>query len=103
MRMLVRIEMRDRDSSGLDLADLCGGLGFNLFGIQAARNCACSKSLQPITKNLSGVSVCKGRNLIGPKDSVAVDQNHMTTDTHAGNRLCKLCGLGESRAVGHQC
>src|ERR1700730_5556653 len=102
MRMLVRIEVRDRDSSGLDLEDLCGGLGFDLFRIQAAHNRAYSKSLQPITKNLSGVSVCKSRNLIGPKDSVAVDQNHMASDAHVRNRGRKLRRLGEGRAVGHQ-
>src|SRR5712671_721111 len=60
--VLVRVDVGDWNSRCLNFSDLRRGLGFDLFHVQTARNCPCSKGLQTSPQKWSGeISVGKSR------------------------------------------
>src|SRR5579864_665501 len=73
MGVFVSVDVRNGDSSRLNLANLCGGFGGDFLGIDAASDRARRKSEQPMAK--AGVAGKRGK-LLRAKNRPAIDQNH---------------------------
>ena len=99
MYMFVRIYMRDFDSSGLQLAKLCGGFGFNLAGIQLAAK-GCSRKAEPSATEILALPNEAG-NFWSRKHGRSGNENEVTSDrqTWRGSRQSR--GLSKSRAGRH--
>src|ERR1700687_56159 len=99
MGVFVSVDVRNGDSSRLNLANLCGGFGGDFLSIDAASDRARRKSDQPVAK--AGIAGKRGK-LLRAKNRPAIDQNYMATDAEFWDRFGQLSRLFESRTVGHE-
>ena len=103
--MLVRIKVDDRNTGGLQLADLGGGFGFDFIGRQAAEQGECPKLADALAKaRIAGAvtaAVQQTVDLRMGKQGSAVHQDDVAS--HSQSR----CGLRQTHrfrkclAVGH--
>jgi hypothetical protein len=99
MGVFVSVDVRNVDSSRLNLANLCGGFRGDFLGIDVASDRARRKSEQPIAK--AGIAGKRGKLLRG-KNRPAIDQNYMATDAEFWDRFGQLSRLFEGRTIGHE-
>ena len=99
MRVFVSVDVRNGDSSRLNLANLCCGFGGDFLGIDAASDRAGRKSEQPIAK--AGIVGKRGK-FLRTKNRPAIDQNYVATDAEFWERFGQLSRLFESRTIGHE-
>ena|ERR1700758_204537 len=97
--MFVRVDVRNHNSSRLNLLNLCPGLTFNLCSIQTPGKGTRSERLEPVAE-FSRTSNCGEPG--GVKYWVAVDQYDVAADTQGGGGFRHLCGLAEGGTVCHE-
>jgi len=97
--VLVRVNVRNRNSSRLNLLNLCPGLTLDFASIHTTGKGTCSECLEPVAES-SRMGNC--RELGGVKYRLAVDQYDMAADTQGGRGLGHLCGLAERETVCHE-
>ncbi len=97
--VFVSVDVRNRDSGRLNLANLRGGFGNNFFGVDAAGDRARRESHHAIAKVCALVRVgsCWASRTGWPSISTTWQPMLRVRD-----RLCQLSRLCESRTVGHQ-
>jgi len=103
MSVLVRIEMRDTDSGGLNLANLSAGLRFDLSRIEATRQGTGCKTLQPIAE--AGGSRITGSHrgqTNRVQDRLAVNQYDMAAYAETRKLFRQLHSVVEGRSMRHQ-
>lgn len=99
MGVFVSVDVRNGDSSRLNLANLCGGFGGDFLGIDAASDRPRRKTEQAIAK--AGIARKRGK-LLRAKNRPAINQNYMATDAEFWKRLGQSSRLFESPTVGHE-
>src|SRR5580765_1521881 len=102
VRVLVRVDMRHRDSIRLQLPDLLGRLGFNLLRINSSSKRSYRKSSDSVPEGVSILSFDQAMNPRGLAERHAIQQHNVTTDTPPGIGLGKLHRLVERQRVCHQ-
>ena len=102
MRVLVRVEMRNRNTRGLNLAELRRRLSGNFVRVHASGDGAQRKRLQVLAEGARMSSSRERRNLSDIKNWHAIDQNHMAADTQTWHAFRQAHSPVESRAICHQ-
>ena len=103
MRVLVCIHVRDGNSRGLYLANLCRSLRFNFVGVESSGQRPRREILQSIAEaRRSSLSIDKSWDLIPSKHRLTIDKNDMTSHAELRQSLCKSRRLRKRRATGHQ-
>jgi hypothetical protein len=102
MRVLVSVDVRNRDPGGLNLANLRARFRGDLFGIHSAGDGARREGFQSIAKAWSRGTPHQRGNFLSAEDRLAIDQHHMTADAQPWQRLRQLRRFAERRAIGHQ-
>ena len=104
--MLVRIKVGDRNTGGLQLADLGGGLGFNFIGSQAAQHRECPELADALAEaRIAGAftaAVQQAMDLRLGKQGSAVHQHDVASHSQPRRGLRQTHRLRKSPAVGHQ-
>ncbi len=85
MCVLVRVEVREIDSGGLNLANLRRSFRGNFFSAYYARDCARRKALHAIAKLMT---VGERGNFVGVEHGFAIKQDDMASDAKSRTLLC---------------
>src|ERR1039457_1753727 len=97
--MFMSVDVRNGDSRRLNLANLCGGFGGNLIGVDAPGDRARGESHQAIAE---GRGAGQRGELLRAQNWPAIDEHDMATDAEFRDRLCQLRGLVESQTISHE-
>ena len=81
MRVLVCVDVGNRDSGGLNFLDLCPGLSGNFSGGHSTDEGLGSESRQTSAES---ARLGEGRNLLGVEGRHAVDQHNVTSGAQSG-------------------
>ena len=100
MCVLVRVEVREIDSGGLNLANLRRSFRGNFFSAYYARDCARRKALHAIAKLMN---FGERGNFAGVEHGLAIKQDDMASDAKSRTLLCEGDRFCERRAIRHQC
>ena len=102
MRVFVRVQVGDRNSRRLQLADLRRDFGFDLICIEPPCQCSQRKFTDAILKMLGVCATNETGNLVGRKHGRTIHQHHMTSDAQPRHRLRLANCVVESRTICHQ-
>jgi hypothetical protein len=100
--VLMSVEVRDRDSSGLNLANLCRGFGLDFIAVDPSSDRSRSERLESIPKACRRSSGRERRELLGLKNRFAVDEHNVTPNAQPWRVLGEFRSLEECGTVRHQ-
>src|SRR4029077_12269750 len=102
MGVLMGVQMRDRDASVLQLANLRCHFCFELFRNKPATAGKQSELAQTLTKVTSVSQIDEARNFRGGNHRSAIHENYVTANTESRRRLGRAQGIVKRGSVGHK-
>jgi hypothetical protein len=102
VRVLVSIEVRDRDSRRLQPADLRNRFRLDLLFSQTTSNSARSKAGETVLQAGGIMRVEEAANLLDVEDGKTVYQHNVAANTEPGRRLRRPGSLSKGGPGGHQ-
>ena len=104
MRVLVRVEVRNRDAGRLKPTNLSCGFGFDLFPLEAAEERALGETTQTVAKSCAifAVRVHEGRHLRSVQNRRTINQDHVAADAQLRGASGLLHRVLKGGPIGHQ-